>query len=430
MRFLVKSLILALLAAPPVWAQAAQGEDEGLAILAKKALVCSAEKGADAINRAVILVKDGLIEAIGPRSEVSIPVGYRVRDLGDQWVMPGMIDLHNHASGLFELNDVVYLTQPGLRASPCVLPGFYANKRAVAGGVTTVLYIPGSGVNIGGQGVLLKTGVDHYEDHLVRDPGSMKLAQSGNPEGWTVGVGRSFMNWNTRHTLKRGLAYAKRWKDYEEGRGEKPEVDPQWEVFRDLANKEIAISVHTQIYQVVLMTITMLRLELGFEAFLDHGSVGAWRLGGIAQEAGVPAIVGPRTWDIPFRSYIGWGGLTDEGFKGLHAGYQEMGHEMLGFNTDSLPMGAFTIPQEQLFLLAALAVKYGMDTSDMQAVKGLTIVPAMTAGIDHLVGSLEVGKHADILALDGNPLDPRTSVHSAWIEGELVYDIERDDRRF
>ena len=79
------------------------------------------------------------------------------------------------------------------------------------------------------------------------------------------------------------------------------------------------------------------------------------------------------------------------------------------------------MPQEELQLQSALAVRYGFVDDKLQAVRGLTIVPAKAAGIDHLVGSIEVGKHADLLWIDGHPADPRSAVRSVWIEGNRVY---------
>ena len=98
---------------------------------------------------------------------------------------------------------------------------------------------------------------------------------------------------------------------------------------------------------------------------------------------------------------------------------------MVGFNTD-----APVLPQEELFLQAGTAVRYGLDNSHLESVRGLTIVPAVTAGIDHLVGSLEPGKEADVLVIAGDPGDPRSGVDAVYIEGRLVYDAERDARRF
>ena len=73
-----------------------------------------------------------------------------------------------------------------------------------------------------GGGVLVKSGHDTYERTVIRDPGSLKVAQWGNPESWGPGVNMSLEHWNTRRTFERGVAYAKRWKAYEKGLAPKP----------------------------------------------------------------------------------------------------------------------------------------------------------------------------------------------------------------
>ena len=387
-------------------------------------------EGEQSVDGAVILVRDGKIEAVGKRGEIEVPEGYETLDVGSRWVAPGMIDLHCHVAGsLFDLNDTVYLTNPGLRASTTVRPSNAALLKGLAAGVTSVLYIPGSGSNMGGQGVLLKTALPAYERMEIRNPGSLKLAQAGNPEGWAMGVSRSFMNWNTRNTFVRGLTYAKRWADFEANGGEAPVKNPQWEVFRELLAKRTQVSTHTQIYQVVLMTITMVREELGIDVYIDHGSFDGWRAAARAWEQGVPAILGPRQiarhFAVEYRPGLFIGNDTDGKILGMAAKYQEAGHELVGFNTDS-PV----IPQESLPLQAAMAVRYGFDSSKAQHIRGLTIVPAVTAGIADRVGSIEVGKDADLIITDGDPADPRTTVSIAFIEGERVYDLDRDPRRF
>ena len=396
----------------------------GLAITARKILTAAWE-GPQVIDNAVLLVRDGLIEAVGPARSTAIPEGYAVRDVGERWLMPGMIDLHSHVGGTFDINDMVYLTNPELRVHGSVRPHNEMLERAVAGGVTTVLYIPGSGTNSGGQGVLFKTGLDRYEDALVRDPGSLKVAQWGNPERWAIGVGKTFEYYCLREMFERGLAYAHAWEAYERGEGERPERDIQWDLFRSLSAKETPISTHTQVYQVVLTTITMIKLEFGLDVFIDHGELGGWEAGALAAQHGVAAILGPRQVDWPDQLMIRWVGVDPERVQGSAAGYQELGHTMIGFNTDS-PV----IPQEELFLQASTGVRYGFDNSKMQAVRGLTIIPAKTAGIEHLVGSLEVGKQADVLVIAGDPVDPRSGVDAVYIEGRLVYDAEREPRRF
>ena len=86
------------------------------------------------------------------------------------------------------------------------------------------------------------------------------------------------------------------------------------------------------------------------------------------------------------------------------------------------------IPQDQLFLQSAMGVRYGLDDSNLENVRGLTIVPAAAAGIDDRVGSLEAGKDADILVVSGDPSDPRTEVRMVFVDGERVYDVATHTR--
>ena len=88
------------------------------------------------------------------------------------------------------------------------------------------------------------------------------------------------------------------------------------------------------------------------------------------------------------------------------------------------------MPQEELPLQAGMAVRYGLDNTNLESIRGLTIVPALTAHIADRVGSLEVGKDADIVALTGDVGDPRTSVERVWINGKKVYDTALEERRW
>ena len=402
----------------------------GLAIRAAKILTCAWE-GEQVVDRGVLLVRHGKVEAIGRDGELEIPEGYEVVDVGERWLAPGMVEMHCHEAGVSlytfvnDLNDTVYLANPGMRAAAAVEPGNHSMKMALAGGVTSVLYIPGSGSNIGGQGITTKSGHEEYEKNLIRSPGSMKLAQFGNPESWGPGVRMTFEQWNTRSTMRRGIAYAKRWIAHENGEGPEPERNISLDVFRDLVAGNIAISTHTQIYQVVLMTLTMVHDELGLPVFLDHSTIGGWLAGDLAEERGIPAICGPRSVDTTSRGFMNWSKNKHEGIRGVAAGYQERGHTQVGFNTDS-PV----IPQEELSLNGAMGARYGFDDSEMQMLRGLTIVPARAARIDHKVGSLEPGKDADVLVVDGHPGDPRTHMSIVFVDGERVYDAERDGRRW
>ena len=397
---------------------------EDVALLSEKVLTC-AEDGPLVVDHGVVLVSGGKIVAVGKQGEVEIPEGYRVHDVGSDWLMPGMIDLHSHIAGTFDINDGVFLTNPGLRANVAVVPENPSLRRALAAGVTGILFIPGSAANITGHGVLLKTGMPTYEGMEVRAPGSMKLAQSGNPERFAWGVARSFMNYHTRETLKRGIAYAERWQRFEAGEGPEPEIDIQFEVFRWLVPRHSQISAHTQIYQVVAESLMMVVEELELPLFIDHGTIGAWKLGPEIARLDVSAALGPRNVDSPSRGFMSWSqNIQYEGWRGTAVGYQDAGVQDIAFNTDAPVM-----PQEELQLQATVAARHGFRDESMQTILGLTIVPARIANISHRTGSIEVGKDADILQITGHPADPRSAVNRVWIEGHEVYDAE-DKREY
>ena len=396
----------------------------GLALISKK-VVLAEFRGRDVINNGVVLIKDGKIQAVGTRAKIVIPAEYHVLDVGDRWLIPGLVEMHNHVAGRFGLNDMVYLANPGLRASADVEPGNHLTRMGLAGGVTSVLYIPGSGTNVGGQGVLLRTGFNTYERCEIRNPGSLKLAQAGNPERWLMRPGRTLMNYNTRATFKKGIAYAKTWEAFERDGGIKPRVNPQWEIFRHLRKREVHISTHTQMYQVVMMTITLVHDELGLPFFIDHGTFDTWRLAGEAEKREIFGVLGPRNVDPPNQGMIRWTGSSPERMQGVAAGYQGNGFTRIGFNTDS-PV----IPQEELQLQAAIAVRYGLNDAEMVSLRGLTIIPAMAGGIGDSVGSIEVGKDADILITTGSITNPQHSVEMIFQLGEVVYNPLEEGRRW
>ena len=397
------------------------GHGQRMALRAAKILTAT-EAGPGYIDDAIVLVRDGRIEAVGPASTLEVPADYPLIDVGSSWVMPGMIDLHTHVAGSEssnDINDMVLQTNEGLRASSAVVPGTEMLRREVAAGITTVLFIPGSGTNIGGQGVLLKTGLPEYEAMRVRDPGSLKIAQGDNPTRWGYGMGRSMMNYHIRTQVKKGIAYAKTWHEYEHGTGQRPGFNPQFEVFRALYEKETQVSTHTQIYQLVLTTMTMLKGELGLDVYIDHGEWRGYLAAPVALRLGVNAICGPREIDTPNPPRVDTDGRIDS----VSAGYQQRGMTNVGFNTD-----APVVPGEELAVQATMGVRYGFDGDQMQAVRGLTLVPAKTAGIAGRVGSIEVGKDADLIVIGGDPADPRNAVECVWIEGCQVYDAQEGRR--
>jgi len=388
-------------------------EKPKLAIHVAKAITCAGEP----IVNATILVADGKIQAIGPKSKIAIPAGYTEVDHSDKFAMPGLIDAHSHVGGSGDINEMVYQTNPELRVLDIIRPNNDQLKNAVAGGVTTITFIPGSGTNMGGWGALMKTGPGKLDDVLIRFPGVLKIAQAGNPErrGGEVGSGRMGMNYVIRDQLREGMGYTKDWDEYEAGRRkEKPATDLRLEYFKPLFRRQIPVVVHTQGYQVIMSTLRILHDEMNLKVVIDHGCFDSNLLSEEINKRGIPVMAGPRG----FRYDPAVGQI-----KGQVAGFADRGVKALGVNTD-----APVVPQEELWFQATMAIRYGWN--EEAAYKGLTIEPAKALMIDKRVGSLEVGKDADIVISTGSILDPRCYVVNVLIDGAVAYDIKKDKRRF
>lgn len=391
---------------------AATNEKPKLAIHVGKILTCAG----DPISDGTILVSDGQIAAIGPRKEITLPEGYQEIDHSDRFAMPGLIDAHSHVGGSQDLNEMVYQTNPELRNWDQIIPHNDQLKVAIAGGVTSICFIPGSGTNMGGFGVLMKTGPGKPEDVIIRAPGVLKIAQAGNPERRTgeTGSGRMGMNYVIRQQLREGQMYVRQWDDYKAGKAPKPKFNLRLEYFKPLFHREIPVVVHTQQYQVVQSTIRILHDEMNLKIVIDHGTFDAYKIGKELAKRDIPVMAGPRGFLLD----------RDKGqLVGIVNEYEKRGVKVLGVNTD-----APVVPQEELFFQAAMAVRYGW--SEERAIRGVTIEAAKALMIDDRVGSLEKGKDADIVITNGSILDPRNHVTQVFIDGRSVYDTKVDRRRF
>lgn len=369
------------------------------------------------INNAAVVVRDGKIQSVGKASEIKVPDGATVIDMPDCWLVPGFVDAHNHtAGGLGDLNDMVYLTNPGLRTLDTVRPESDDVKQARAGGVTTALLIPGSGTNISGFGTLVKFAGKSVDEMVIKAPGSIKVAQAGNPERYWYGVGRTMMNYNTRRTFQKALEYHQAWTAFEEGKTTtKPEFNPIYDDFRGLFRREYIASVHTQIYQVVLTTLDMLAVKFKLRTVLDHSTFDAWKLARLVKEIGednVWTICGPRAFYLD---------NTCRSMRGISASWYGNGVRHVGTNTD-----APVIPQEQLPYQAAMGCYFGLPR--YAALKSITRIPAEALMLEKQVGSIEPGKDADFGVWTGDPIDPRSSCRLTVINGNIVHDGRNGSR--
>ncbi len=390
--------------------------DPVLAVRAAKILTMGPQ---GVVNHGVILVRDGKIVEVGEK--VAIPDGARVIDAGDGWAMPGFVDLHCHIGGsMWDINEMGHPRNPELSTKPTVEPENEFLQDAAAGGVTTVLYIPGSGTNVSGFGVLMKTGGGRtIEDLVLRFPGAMKVAQAWNPErgGGDLGLSRMGMWWALRRLLDRAKAYDGAWTNFEKGLTKiRPDSRPDLEMMRGLFQRRYPVIIHTADARDVMGTARMFHDEYALAMIVSHGEFGGFRAAPELARRGLQCNIGPRVYDFHYF-------LRDGRFYGIAAKYFEAGVKDISVNTDS-PV----VPQEDLEFQAAMCARYGLPVD--VALRGLTITPARAVLADAWVGSLEKGKHADIVIKSGEPLDIRSYVRTTIVNGRIVYDAKRDGRRY
>jgi imidazolonepropionase-like amidohydrolase len=372
--------------------------------------------GEGIINNGIILLSDGNIEALGPASKIEIPEGYTVIDASDRWVTPGIVEAHTHIGVEGGINDMVTPINPELKLADSVNPEDIGVEKAVTGGVTTVNTMPGSGTNFAGFTVIIKLDPSDPEKMILREYGSMKMTQAFNPErrAGDLGATRMGMSWYMRQILQQAKEYTEAWWAYEKGeRKEKPKLKLELEKMRKAFNGEMPTIVHTYSGWGVMQTIRMFSDENNLNVIPTHTAYGGYIVGEQASKRdGVFINIGPRTVEFSRPTY-------DGRFHGMGAEYAKTGGKELSINTDSSGWSSWIAPQEELSFQASMSAHYGLD--DREALKAITINSARALGIDDRVGSLEVGKDADIAIKKGSLLDHTTPVDMVLINGKIIY---------
>jgi imidazolonepropionase-like amidohydrolase len=372
--------------------------------------------GKGVINNGIILISNEKIEALGPASSIRIPEGYTVIDASDRWVTPGIVEAHTHIGTEGGFNDMVTPINPELKMADSVDPENISTEKGVTGGVTTVNTMPGSGTNFAGFSVIIKLDPSDPEKMIFREYGAMKMTQAFNPErrAGDLGATRMGMSWYMRQILKQAKEYTDAWRAYEKGeRKDKPGLKLELEKMRKAFNGEIPAIVHTYSGWGVMQTIRMFGDENNLNVIPTHTAYGGYAVGDEAtKRKGVFINIGPRLVEFsrPF---------SDGRFHGMGAEYAKEGVKELSINTDSVGWSSYIAPQEELSFQASMSAHFGLD--DREALKGITINSARALGIDDRVGSLEVGKDADIVIKKGSLLDHTTPVDLVLINGRIVY---------
>lgn len=375
------------------------------------------------IEDGCIRIEDGKIAEIGRRDKAGFhpAPGERVIEIRDGLIMPGIIEAHCHM-GITEekkamegddCNETVDPVTPYLRAIDAVNTMDAAFDDAVRAGITSAMIGPGSSNVVGGQFAFLKTRGRRVDDLIVKAPAAMKIAFGENPKVNYSGQGKSpstrmAIAGMLRMELDKALAYQKR-KDEAAREGGGFETDFAMECWLPVLRREIPLKAHVHRVDDIFTAIRIAR-EYHLKMTLDHCSEGHLIADELADE-GFPAIVGP---DLASRSKIE---VQNMAFKTV--GVLNRAGVMTAVTTDH-PVSLI----QSLPLCAGLAVKSGLDLEE--GYKAITIHPAVICGVDDRVGSLEVGKDADIAIFTGNPMEVFTETLYTIIDGQVVYEAGKE----
>ncbi len=373
----------------------------------------------DIIENGCILVEDGKIKEIG--KDISEPKGADVIDAQGNNVYPGFIDAHTHL-GLSEdaigfegadYNESIDPLTPHLRAIDSINPMDRTLEEAYQGGITSVNTGQGSANTVGGTFVAIKTHGKRIDDMIIKYPTGMKVAFGENPKRVYSGQKKTPVTRMANAALLRELIL--KTKEYmgkkEAADGDiskEPSFDMKLEAMIPVLKKEIPLKAHAHRADDIFTAIRIAN-EFDLDLTLDHCTEGHLIAEDLYKE-GKPAIVGPT---MGHRTKFE---LKNTDFKTPKV-LQEAGVK-IAITTDS-PV----IPVHHLPLCAGLAVGAGLE--EMDGLKAITINAAEIIGIEDRVGSLEVGKDADIIIVKGNPIkDVDYKVQMTMIDGEVVHKLD------
>ncbi|MBQ3123885.1 MAG: amidohydrolase family protein [Clostridia bacterium] len=333
-------------------------------------------------------------------------------------VTPGLIDSHCHV-GLFgdslgfegaDANEDSDPVTPQLRAIDGINPQDRAFSDAINAGVTTVVTGPGSANPIGGQFAAIKTYGVCVDDMVIKAPCAMKMALGENPKTVYNDKNQAPMTRMgtialIRETLYKTINYRDDWEDYEndEDEDDKPEFDMKLEAMLPVVNREIPVKFHAHRADDICSAIRLAK-EFDLLYTIEHCSDGDV-IADILKRENVAVNLGPTLTD---RSKPELKNLSFATYKKL----SDMGLDV------SIITDHPEVTIENLPLCAALAVSNGMD--EKKALSAITLTAAKNCGISDKVGSLEVGKDADIAVFTALPTEFNAKCMMTFINGNLV----------
>ncbi len=376
------------------------------------------------IEKGYLIVHNEKITEVG--SMENFPAGKEedliVYNVEGKIIMPGLVDTHSHI-GEGDGGDKSSTTHPDVRILDAIDPQSDTFKKAIAGGITTVNVMPGSGYLMSGQTVYLKMRKDAvtindmlFCDDILNDIcGGLKMANGTNSLGNPPFSGTRS---KSASIIRQLFIKAQEYKDKIERANGDPDKMPKRDIGMEtlvqvLDGKRI-VQHHTHRADDI-MTVLRLKEEFGFKVVLHHVSEG-WKVADQIAAANVPCSI------IMIDSPGGKLEAVNLVYK-TGAVLEKAGVDVAYHTDDGITDSRFFIRS------AALGVRAGM--SEKKSLEALTLAGARMLGLEDRVGSLEQGKDADFIILSGEPLSVYTKVEQTWVEGEKVFDLSNpDDKKF
>ena len=363
-----------------------------------------------------ILIKDKKIEKIGKHIEINNSEECEIIDAKNCWVMPGIIEAHCHI-GIkeerkgFEGDDCNELNKPVtpyLRALDGINVMDSAFHNALSAGITGVMVGPGSSNIVGGQFLFIKTYGRAIDNMIILEPAAMKVAFGENIK---TNYNKKNMMPSTRMSvaalLREELSDAVQYNENKNNaikNGDNFEKVFNKECWLPVINGEIPLKAHAHRTDDILTAIRIAK-EFNLKLTLDHCTEGHLIAEEI-KESGFPAIVGPS---LAIRNKIE---TQNSDFK--TAGILHKAGVKVAITTDHPVTRIQDLP-----ICAGFAAKEGLGVEE--GLKAITINAAEICNVSNRVGSIEIGKDADIAIFNGNPMEVFTKTMYTIINGEVVY---------
>ena len=396
---------------------AALGQSEATAghdILIKNAIVMTVTHGN--ITNGSIYIKDGKIAAVG--ETVNAPASATVIDAGGKYLTPGIIDSHSHIALDDDVNEATNPITPHMMMKDAFDYQDKAIYRALAGGVTTSLLLHGSANMIGGQAVVIKHKYGAARDEMLfpNAPRSIKFASGENPKRVygsrdqlpSTRMGNFAVQ---REALVQAQDYMREWDNYNEKakRGDKdatpPKHDLKLEALADVLRGKIMVQIHIYRADEMLTEIAMAK-EFGYKIRAFHHALEAYK---VADQIAAN--------NIAIATFSDWWGFKQEAWDAIpwNATMSMRKGVRVAIKSDSEDYNR-RLNQE-----AAKTMRYGGATEE-EALKMITLNPAWIVGVDDRVGSIDVGKDADLVIWGGYPLSSYGVPEKVLIDGDVYFD--------